>query len=71
MNTNEAKANGNVSLFFLKSFRNGLSQVAVETEKSCLVRADVAVFLIWFEKDVLQGEVYPLSREEKVYHIFQ
>ena len=34
---------------------------------SCFVRAGVAVFLMWYKKDVLQGEVYPLSREERVY----
>ena len=70
MNTNKAKANGNVSLFFLKSFRNGQWSVSGRvrdlTEKSCFVRAGVAVFLIGYKKDVLQGEVYPLSQEEEV-----
>ena len=69
MNTNKARANGNVSLFFLKSFRNGQWSVSGRvrdlTEKSCFVRAGVAVFLIGYKKDVLQGEVYPLSREER------
>ena len=70
MNTNKAKANGNVCLFFLKSFRNGQWSVSGRvrdlTEKSCFVRAGVAVFLIGYKKDVLQGEVYPLSQEEEV-----
>ena len=70
MNTNKARANGNVSLFFLKSFRNGQWSVSGRvrdlTEKSCFVRAGVAVFLIGYKKDVLQGEVYPLSQEEEV-----
>ena len=75
MNTNKARANGNVSLFFLKSFRNGQWSVSGRvrdlTEKSCFVRAGVAVFLIGYKKDVLQGEVYPLSREEEVNNFVQ
>ena len=75
MNTNKAKANGNVCLFFLKSFRNGQWSVSGRvrdlTEKSCFVRAGVAVFLIGYKKDVLQGEVYPLSQEEEVNNFVQ
>ena len=70
MNTNKAKANGNVCLFFLKSFKNGQWSVSGRvrdlTEKSCFDRAGVAVFLIGYKKDVPQGEVYPLSQEEEV-----
>ena len=55
----------------MKSFRNGQWSVSGRvrdlTEKSCFVRAGVAVFLIGYKKDVLQGEVYPLSRDERVY----
>ena len=70
MNTIQGRALESVSLFFLKSFRNGQWSVSGRvrdlTEKSCFVRAGVAVFLIGYKKDVLQGEVYPLSREEEV-----
>ena len=43
--SNPWKALGNVSLFFMKSFRNGLSQGAVETEKSSCVRQVAQYFL--------------------------
>ena len=70
MNTIQGRALESVSLFILKSFRNGQWSVSGRvrdlTEKSCFVRAGVAVFLIGYKKDVLQGEVYPLSQEEEV-----
>ena len=70
MNTIQGRALESVSLFILKSFRNGQWSVSGRvrdlTEKSCFVRAGVAVFLIGYKKDILQGEVYPLSQEEEV-----
>ena len=70
MNTIQGRALESVSLFILKSFRNGQWSVSGRvrdlTEKSCFVRAGVAVFLIGYKKDLLQGEVYPLSQEEEV-----
>ena len=75
MNTIQGKALESVSLFILKSFRNGQRSVSGRvrdlTEKSCFGRAGVAVFLIGYKKDVPQGEVYPLSREEEVNNFFQ